>query len=485
MHPRWQLQVAMAGDQSSRHAVLAVMLSILVGGAAGVDGAAMLDNVAVQWNYLFCVIHCKSTGALQEPNIIFAQLHLAQWHALLALRHITGSSTTEELVVAFASHTILANYYPYEQPTSIDPLLDTQLTALNATISQQTLGKHLGEAVALSVIHKRRPAREFALHAFKSALASDANSPDIGVYRYLNNTPIGRAAATFVFYDAPIARPYVIPDPVRFVRSDLANIKPPRVPSSAWDKAYASVVDAGRAGNPRRTQEMNSTAAVIGCPKVNSATCFAEQTWSAIARVSLPPSLSLFDTVELFAKLAVTMHDAVIAFATIQYGWWFWRPQMAIRAGDGHHKPIPDWTPWIRTPPHPEYPSGTVTSHASAAAVLETFFATRKLRLSNFTVSGGGQYGAACPISGPVAAVEFGSFPDVVAFAQRARVWSGAHYEKSVKDGKIVGETVAKYVEEFWDATTPSGVLPDAAFLNVVAALPKHQGVWSPIKLAP
>lgn len=468
-------------DQPSKAAVvLALILSILLSSASDVSGASTLDNVAVQWNYLFNLLHCRSSGATQEPNIIMAQLHLAQWHALLALKHLTGASTTEDLVVAFASHTVLSNFYPYEQVTAIDPLLDTQLTALNATTAQQTFGQRLGEAVALSVMAKRRAGREFTFHAFKSAL--NANNPKPGVYRYLNNTPAGRAAATFVFYDIPIARPYVIPDVQRFIKTHLANIKPPNIPSPAWDKAYNSIVDAGRSGNPGRTAEMNTTAAIVGCPKVNSSvTCFAENVWSAIARASLPPSLSLYDTVATFAKLAVTMHDALIVLTTLQYGFWFWRPQMAIRAGDADHAPIPNWTPWFRTPPHPEYPSGTVTSYAAGAAVMESFFGAQNV---SFTLSGGGQFGAACPVSGPVPEVEFQSFAEVVAFAQRARVWSGAHYHQSVVDALKVGAAVAKYVAEYWDETTPSGVLPDPAYLNVVAELPKKSGVWSPIRFA-
>ena len=149
----------------------------------------------------------------------------------------------------------------------------------------------------------------------------------------------------------------------------LANIKPPIVPSAEWDKAYASIVDAGSANNPNRTADMNFTAALAGCVKVNSSSCYPENIWSSMVRSSLPTSLSLYDTVEIFAKLAVTMHDALLVLTTLQYGFWFWRPEMATRAGDARHEPIPNWTPYLRTPPHPEYPSGTVTSYSAAVMV--------------------------------------------------------------------------------------------------------------------
>lgn len=355
---------------NSHRGVLLLIGAILMSSASHVGGAAVLDNVAVQWNYLFNLLFCGSPGAIIEPNIVLAQLHLAQWHSLLALKRVTESEISQNLVVAYASHTVLANYFPFEQVTVIDSLLDAQLTALNATEAQQTLSKRLGEAVAISLLEKRRTGREFALRAVKSALNAEGNNPRLGLWRYLNNTPAGRAAASFVFDNIPIARPYVVPEPRRFIKTYLASLKPPMVPSSEWSKAYASIVEAGRSGNPNRTAEMNVTAAFSACFKVGgNVACFPESIWSAITRSSLPPTLSLYDTVETFAKLAVTMHDAIIVLTTLQYGFWFWRPESAMRAGDPDHAPIPNWSPWIQTPPHPEYPSGTVTSYSAAATV--------------------------------------------------------------------------------------------------------------------
>ena len=100
-------------------------------------------------------------------------------------------------------------------------------------------------------------------------------------------------------------------------------------------------------------------------------------------------------------------------------------------------------------------------------------------------ISGGGQFGVSCPLSGqPVNDKEFKSFADALAFAQNARIWAGAHFNKSVVDAVEVGSTVAKYVAEHWDEPmTPSGVLPDPTYLTVVAELPKKQAEWSPLRL--
>lgn len=115
--------------------------------------------------------------------------------------------------------------------------------------------------------------------------------------------------------------------------------------------------------------------------------------------------------------------------------------------------------------------------------VLESIFDEWKTQPNPIKVSGGGQFAPGCPLAGAVPDVEFKSFADAVAFAQRARVWAGAHYEQSVVDAVQVGKEVAKYVWEYWEeTTTPSGVLPDLTYLTVVAEYPKKQGAFTPIR---
>ena len=96
--------------------------------------------------------------------------------------------------------------------------------------------------------------------------------------------------------------------------------------------------------------------------------CGIETTFAEIARQLLPEDTSLYATVALFTKLSMAMHDALVVLTTLQHGFWFWRPIMAYRAGDPDHAPIPDWNPFLPTPAHAEYPSGAVTSTATALA---------------------------------------------------------------------------------------------------------------------
>ena len=363
----------------------------------------------------------------------------------------------------------------------IDPLLLSQLNAMKLSESEERLGKRLGETVALALIQKHIPAREFSLQAFKAALNAGDKHLIPGVYRYLNDTPAGRDAAVFILYTMTTVKPFLVPDPItEFIPTYLSDIKPVKVPSKEWDEQYNMLKVIGRAG-PHRPRAWNVTAQYIslcGNPTTSTVDCSIETMWAEVTRQLLPEDTSLYDTVVLFAKLSVAMHDALVVLTNLQHGFWFWRPMMAYRAGDPDHAPIPDWTPFLPTPPHAEFPSGSVTSTATAAAILRTFFGRDDVPFSL-------QKGSNSPSCTPagVYTLHYKGFTDAVHYTQLARMYGGVHFNKSVIDGAIVGTTVANYVYSHWTQRTPSGVLPETPFLNVHIKLPKKQGDWSPIKL--
>lgn len=300
--------------------VMRLPLAVIAAEHAAGEGSK-IDNVAVQWNALFSTIICSTPSVVVDTNIIFVQFQLAQWHALIAHK-TTGSCTSQEIVVAYASHKVLANYFPFQVEEQIDPLLVHQLKELRSSKAEQKLGKQLGEAVALDLINKRNPGRESAHQALKDALDSEADAPRPGIYRYTNNTQAGRDAATFIFYNLPVVQPYVVPEPTVFIEKYLSHLKPPRVPSYEWDQEYEKLVNVGRSGWPGRTAEMNNTVALLSCPKLNTLTCWPAATWSIILRNTLPKQTSLYDTVTILAKLSVAIHDAFVVVGTLQYGFW-------------------------------------------------------------------------------------------------------------------------------------------------------------------
>ena len=464
-------------EQSAGSVVLLCALTVLLHSAAVVS-AKPIDNVAVQWNLLLSNLICAPNSMAAEPNILVAQMHLAQWHALLALKD-TGSCTTEEAVVAYASRKVVSNYFSFQQDFTIDPLLASQLKVLRLSESQQKLAKRLGEAVALSVISKRNPSRDFSLQAVKAALNARQNNPAPGLFRYLNATPASEDSTFLLFHDLAISRPFVVPNPIDFIEENLSHIKPPRVPSHAWDVEYEKVKDIGRANWKGRTSEMNVIASLWACGATNASYCNVDTFWAAAARASLPYYTSLYDTVTFFAKLSVTLHDTWIVWTTLQYGFWYWRPEMAFRAGDAHHPPIPTWTPYVATPHHAEFPSGTVATSGAGATVLQTFFGDK---IAPFTVEGA-TFPTTCPVQGSVGPRQYSSFAAAVRESQLGRMYAGAHYNISITYGAEVGAKVANYIEKHWAHPTPSGVLPDSTYLNVFAHLPEVASEWSPIRL--
>jgi hypothetical protein len=72
--------------------------------------------------------------------------------------------------------------------------------------------------------------------------------------------------------------------------------------------------------------------------------------------------------------------NALIACWDAKFTYMFWRPVTAIRAGDtdGNPETEPDaaWTPFIVTPPHPEYPAAHTTVGAAALGFYTVWFGT-------------------------------------------------------------------------------------------------------------
>uniref|UniRef100_A0A7I4CEC7 Uncharacterized protein n=1 Tax=Physcomitrium patens TaxID=3218 RepID=A0A7I4CEC7_PHYPA len=133
-------------------------LAILV---VATGAGSKIDNIAVQWNALFSTIICNTPAVIADHNIIFVRYQLAQWHALIAHK-TTGSCTSQKIVIA-NSRQVLANYFSSRVEEQIDPLLVHQIRVLRPSGLKQKFRKQLGEAVALDLIRKRTPAREFIL----------------------------------------------------------------------------------------------------------------------------------------------------------------------------------------------------------------------------------------------------------------------------------------------------------------------------------
>ena len=88
-----------------------VMVYLVVAMAVQAPGYVKgdIDNVAFQLTDLLNMFICNEFAAPLTASIQ-AQLHLSQWHALLAVRQ-TGGCTTEEAVDTYASFKIMGHFF--------------------------------------------------------------------------------------------------------------------------------------------------------------------------------------------------------------------------------------------------------------------------------------------------------------------------------------------------------------------------------------
>ncbi|KAG0562597.1 hypothetical protein KC19_9G158800 [Ceratodon purpureus] len=448
--------------------------------------SATIDNVAVQWNSYLTDIMCRNSIPFLHANTYYSQLHLAQWHALIALKHIpseVSSNSTEEAAVAYASRAVLTYYLPYIRDGGFDRILESQLKTLNLTPSQTKFAKQVAEAVALRLVQNRLigdPGEDYLLGAATDALDADRH-PAPGIYRY-DSAPDGLPSRFFASLGK--TKPYILPNPIAFRKTFLRKFKPPAVPSPEWDREWNDLKDIGRQGFAGRTLENDRTASYWNAGPYPGSLCTQTMFWPLAAIELLPPSTSLAATVELFAKLHVAIHDATVLGSSMQWAYWFWRPMTAFRTGDRDHEPIPDWTSFVPYNAHPEYPSLTTSIAGAGSRVLERWLESHGVKDGPFTVATSGTPAPACDYSGPVVGPrQYASLDAAVKDAQLGRMYAGAHFNGSTRAGAAIGAIVADYVEMNWlQPAGPSGVLPDVGYLRVVAQTPKKAGKASDIE---
>ena len=158
---------------------------------------------------------------------------------------------------------------------------------------------------------------------------------------------------------------------------------PPALDSRTYTADYNESRDVGRATDTSRTAEQSATA-LFWSPS-------ASALWTANIR-SLARSMDLLTAARFEAIGTATVVNALIAAWDAKYTYMFWRPVTAIRAGDsdgnGGTEPDPAWTPFIATPPHPEYPAAHTTVGGSVLGFYTVWFGTDRFPL-RFTGNGG------------------------------------------------------------------------------------------------
>ena len=154
--------------------------------------------------------------------------------------------------------------------------------------------------------------------------------------------------------------------------------------------------------------------------------------WLAIAEsVARQRKLTMMRSVEAYALTSFALSDAFISCWDEKYRSKMIRPETVI------NKYIdPKWTPFLQTPPFPEYTSGHSTITAAAATVLTSLIGDNIA----FTDSTEYKYGHGVR--------SYKSFRDAANEASISRLYGGIHYRSSLVNGQAGGEKIGQWIIE-------------------------------------
>lgn len=159
--------------------------------------------------------------------------------------------------------------------------------------------------------------------------------------------------------------------------------------------------------------------------------------WYNIARIILgKKDLSLETTASLFADLSAAVLNATILTWEAKHKWGVVRPVTYIQANLDK-----EWTPYLMSPPHQEYPSGHASISHAAASVLEDYL---------------GEVGFTDPGSSITVTLAeeldlkprtYESIEQAAVEAAYSRVIGGIHYPMSASAGRDIGKCAANLLK--------------------------------------
>jgi PAP2 superfamily len=379
-------------------------------------GSAVLDD----WGKLF-----TSLGASVPENALRTQVRttiaqLAMFDAVNAVldgpyqpfasRPVSAPGASPEAAAIRAAYVVAINEFPMQTAT-IDSAYNTSIAGVPASPEAIADGIVVGEAAANAVLAAR--------------VGDHRNDPELEGYTPGSGPGVwSPTPPAFANPQTPFLQ-FVTP----FGYDDPAQFRPPAPPaldSRTYAADYNEIKDVGRATDTSRTAEQSATA-VFWSP---SATAL----WTANVR-SLASWMDLLTAARFEAIGFAAVTNSLIACWDAKYTYMFWRPVTAIHDGntDGNSETEADaaWTPFLTTPPHPEYPAAHTTVGAGALGFYTVWFDTNQFELT-FTGAAG-------------ALRHYTSASEIFAEEGNARVWGGMHWRNSTEVGTALGSRVGKY----------------------------------------
>jgi hypothetical protein len=152
--------------------------------------------------------------------------------------------------------------------------------------------------------------------------------------------------------------------------------------------------------------------------------------WMGIANIAcVEAKLSFSKAIEVNTILAIGLMDGFQSCWDEKYRSNRIRPETAIRKYLD-----PKWTPFLQTPPFPEYLSGHSTISSVSAVILTHFFGKE----FTYTDTVEERYGLKARI--------YSSFEQAAEEAGISRFYGGIHFMDAIENGQIQGNAVGKHV---------------------------------------
>jgi hypothetical protein len=429
----------------------AAALLVLIGalGLAAASPPAQADSPAtavLDWNKhafdaLFNAPGAATPGAGQTPPVMSLHLAMVQGAVYDAVNAIDGghapyldglpdapATASEAAAAAAAAHDTLVavlNQVPLTATftaavrqaiiTRLDSLYGSSIAAATAADGASAVagGVAAGHAAAVAMIAERTGDGRYPANPFMFTVGTEPGEwrPTSGV-----NDPFAWVAKV---------RPFAVESGEQFLSKG-----PRALDSGAYAKEYNEVKELGAVGSTRTPAQQ----ALVDFFQANPIEMYSR----ALRTQAGMEGLDLAQQARLFAKINLSVADALITCWADKAHWSFWRPVTAIRLGDTdgdfRTEGDPTWTPVVATPPYPEHSSGYNCVTGSITEVAEIYFGQERTTFTLVHPNGTTR--------------TYRHFRDVRDDTIDARVLQGIHFRSADEQGVGIGRDVARWVDK-------------------------------------
>jgi len=382
----------------------AIAVSTIAGPAP--SGAGKANVEAFLW---FPFVQAAVYNAV---NGITGEYELYKWNAK------APKGASPQAAAAAAAHGVLMEYFGTNDFVNSETIAANLNAALATSLGQipdgvrKQQGIRYGKRAAGRLVELREDDGRFAPIVFDMPLAA-------GVWR-----PTPPAFAPFFDPWLGQVEPFVLDSPSQFRPGP-----PPAISSALYVEEFEEVRDYGVNVGSLRTAAQTETARFFSDITIGPL-------HAGLRDLVTRRGLDISDSARLFAAVDLSMADAAIAVwdGKFHYGWW--RPITAIREADTDGNPnttgVPGWTPFLVTPPYPDWPSGLNGVIGAASTALSQLNADGRVDL-NLTSAA----------AGVTRHYDFAA--DIQRDAVDARVFSGIHFRTADEVAFVMGAQVANW----------------------------------------